>query len=112
MLNDCTPRSVWESQIKRALHVDGDTVRPMNDLKGGINVEIYANLGGDSSVVGYEIGSDFIKVQFSDGSIYVYTYASAGASNIEHMKRLARSGQGLNSFINRVVRKAYARREC
>lgn len=74
-------------------------------------MERYRNLGGDSSVVAYEIGSDFIRVQFSDGSVYMYTYASAGSANIEHMKQLARSGQGLNSFIMRHVRKAYARRE-
>lgn len=74
-------------------------------------MERYANLGGDSGVVGYEIGNDFIRVQFSDGSIYLYTYTSAGADNIEQMKRLARNGQGLNAFINRHVRKAYARKE-
>lgn len=74
-------------------------------------MERYANLGGDSGVVGYEIGNDFIRVQFSDGSVYLYTNASAGAENIEQMKRLARNGQGLNAFINRHVRKAYAQRE-
>lgn len=74
-------------------------------------MERYANLGGDSNVVGYEIGNDFIKVQFSDGSIYLYTYASAGASNIEQMKKLARNGQGLNAFIIRNVRYKYARNE-
>ncbi len=74
-------------------------------------MERYANLGGDSGVVGYEIGNDFIRVQFSDGSIYLYTYASAGANNIEQMKKLARNGQGLNAFIYRNVRKAYARKE-
>jgi hypothetical protein len=74
-------------------------------------MERYRNLGGDSSVVAYEIGHDFIRVQFSDGAIYLYTYASAGSQNIEHMKQLARQGQGLNSFIIRNVRKAYARKE-
>lgn len=74
-------------------------------------MERYANLGGNSGVVGYEIGDDFIRVQFSDGSIYLYTYTSAGSKNIEQMKRLARIGRGLNSFINRNVRKAYARKE-
>ena len=71
----------------------------------------YKNLGGNSGVVGYEIGDDFIRVQFSDGSIYLYTYSSADAHNIEHMKQLARNGHGLNAFINRNVRKAYARKE-
>ena len=74
-------------------------------------MERYKNLGGNSGVVGYEIGTDFIRVQFSDGSVYLYTYASAGAHNVEQMKQLARMGQGLNAFINRHVRKAYERKE-
>lgn len=71
-------------------------------------MENYKNLGGDSNVAAYEIGSDSIKVQFRDGSLYTYTYQSAGQSNIEQMKTLAIAGQGLNSFINRVVKKNYA----
>ncbi len=74
-------------------------------------MERYRNVGGDSGVVAYESGPDFIRVQFSDGSFYLYTYASAGQENIEHMKQLARNGQGLNSFINTTVRHAYARKE-
>jgi len=74
-------------------------------------MERYKNLGGSSGVVAYEIAADSIRVQFSDGSVYLYTYASAGTSNIEHMKQLATRGQGLNSFINTNVRKAYARKE-
>ena len=74
-------------------------------------MESYRNLGGDSGVEAYEIGQDFIKVQFSDGSVYMYTYASAGAGNIEQMKQLAVNGQGLNSFINTTVRYRYARKE-
>jgi hypothetical protein len=71
-------------------------------------MERYRNLGGDSGVVAYEIGDDSIMVQFRDGSLYLYNYQSAGRDNIEHMKELAVSGEGLNSFINRVVRKRYA----
>lgn len=71
----------------------------------------YKNLGGDSGVVAHEIGSDFIKVRFSDGSVYRYTYASAGSHNIERMKQLAESGQGLNSFINTTVRYNYSEKE-
>lgn len=74
-------------------------------------MEHYGNLGGDSSVAAYENGTEFIRVQFSDGSIYLYNYASASSHKIEHMKQLARSGRGLNSFINSRVRKAYARKE-
>jgi len=74
-------------------------------------MERYANRGGESGIEGYEIGNDFIKVKFSDGSTYLYTYASAGAQNVEQMKKLAQDGEGLNAFINKNVRKAYARKE-
>lgn len=71
-------------------------------------MEAYGNLGGNSNVTAYEIGNDWIKVQFRDGAIYTYTYQSAGQVNIEQMKKLAAAGRGLNSFISSDVRKAYA----
>ena len=71
-------------------------------------MERYANRGGDSNVVAFEIDQGSINVQFGDGSIYLYTAQSAGSANLENMKQLARAGQGLNSFINRAVRKGYA----
>ena len=73
-------------------------------------MERYRNVGGNSGVA-YESGPDFIRVQFSSGSIYLYTYESAGSENIELMKGLASKGEGLNSFINANVRSNYARRE-
>lgn len=69
-------------------------------------MEKYRNIGGDSGVTGYEIGKDFIKVWFNR-KWYLYTYASAGSQNIEQMKKLAAAGNGLNSFINKHVRKDY-----
>ena len=74
-------------------------------------MESYKNLNGDSGVVGFEKGSDYIRVKFKDNSVYLYTYTSAGASNIEEMKRLAVAGRGLNSYINRYARKLYAKKE-
>jgi hypothetical protein len=74
-------------------------------------MELYKNIDGDSGVSAYEIGADFIRVQFSNGATYLYTYSSAGSENIERMKILAREGNGLNSFINTRVRKLYDRRE-
>jgi hypothetical protein len=74
-------------------------------------MEPYRNIGGDSGVTGYETGADFIRIQFSGGSIYLYTYASAGAYNIERMKTLALAGDGLTTFINATVRGSYARKE-
>lgn len=72
---------------------------------------IYKNLGGDSGVHGFEIGNDYIRVQFNDNSVYLYTNSSAGSHNIEEMKRLAQYGEGLNAFINTTVRKNYTRKE-
>lgn len=71
-------------------------------------MERYRNLGGNSGVAAYEIGDDCITVQFRDGSLYLYNYQSTGISDIEQMKTLALAGQGLNSFISRVVKKRYA----
>jgi hypothetical protein len=68
----------------------------------------YKNASGNSGVVAYEIGRDSIAVEFEDGAIYLYTYQSAGRSNIEEMKSLAAAGRGLSTFIVRCVRKAYA----
>lgn len=68
----------------------------------------YGNLAGNSGVYAYEIGDNSVKVEFKDGSIYLYNYHSTGSYNIEHMKQLAVRGQGLNSFINTTVRKNYA----
>lgn len=67
----------------------------------------YKNLSGNSGVYAYEIGVDNINVQFTDGSIYVYTNSSTGHSNLQRMKALAQSGRGLNSFISTTIRKNY-----
>jgi hypothetical protein len=70
-------------------------------------VKSYANLGGNSNVISYEYGATYITVQFSTGRPYTYSYDSAGKDNIETAKRLADSGQGLNSFIMKNMRKLY-----
>jgi hypothetical protein len=79
-------------------------------LRRVLIMEQYKNLGGDSGVTAFEIGDGSITVYFNDGSQYLYTNQSAGPGNITEMQRLARAGQGLNSFINRVVKHGYARK--
>ena len=71
-------------------------------------MERYRNLAGSSGVVAYEIGPDFIRVQFIGGEIYLYTYESTGAYAVEQMKTLAGQGKGLSTFISRTVQDAYA----
>lgn len=70
----------------------------------------YRDIDNDSGISAYEIGPDWIQVQFTTGGTYEYTYASVGSQNIEAMKRLAASGDGLNAYINRNVKKRYSRK--
>lgn len=67
----------------------------------------YKNIDKDSNVDSYESGPNYIKVKFFDGSIYTYSYNKAGVENVEEMKRLADSGDGLNSYIMLHCRKLY-----
>ena len=73
-------------------------------------MKTYKDVDGDSGVAAYESGLDWICVQFKTGTVYEYTCSSTGQHNIETMKRLADSGDGLNSFINTHVKKLYSRR--
>jgi hypothetical protein len=73
-------------------------------------MERYRNTGGDSGVDCYEIGADYIDIKFNGTSrSYRYSSGVAGSSNVEIIKRLARSGPGLNSFINLNVKFKYDR---
>jgi len=65
------------------------------------------NNSGTSGVEFYEIEDKDIIVQFIDGSIYRYSYESAGESAVEHMKKLAIAGKGLTTFINQHVKDKY-----
>ncbi len=55
--------------------------------------------GKPSGVIGFEIGNNFITVQFTNFKTYTYTYRSAGMSTVETMKNLALAQQGLSTFI-------------
>jgi hypothetical protein len=70
----------------------------------------YKDIDDDSGVRAYNIEDGYIDVQFKDGALYRYTSMSAGQANLEKMARLARAGDGLNSFINRNVKQRYSAR--
>jgi hypothetical protein len=70
-------------------------------------MEPYQNLQGTSGVVGYEIEADAITVEFKDGGAYRYTYNATGPDQVEDMKKLARDGAGLNTYINKHTRDLY-----
>lgn len=64
-------------------------------------MQTYRDWDNDSGVTAYEIGNDYIIIQFKVGRdrFYKYTYNSTGSSDIEEMKRLASAGDGLNEYI-------------
>lgn len=65
---------------------------------------------GRATVVAYTMATGSIVIEFSDGWKYIYNHARPGALIVAEMQRLARSGQGLDSYIDRVVRDRFARR--
>ena len=68
----------------------------------------YKDRSGTSGVVAYEIGAGSVTVQFSDGGKYLYDGSAPGAAHVAKMQRLAVTGDGLNTYINRYVREHYA----
>ncbi len=74
-------------------------------------MEPYRNITGNSGVKTFEIGPDYITIEFSDGAVYRYTYASAGPENVERIKGLATAGQGLDEFLSTTLSKMYERKE-
>lgn len=65
-------------------------------------MESYSSRSGKKSgVIAFEIGRDFIIVQFEGYKKYTYTYRSAGTSVVEKMKSLALAQQGLSTFISK-----------
>jgi len=70
----------------------------------------YLNLGGASGVASWKQTADGLEVGFRDGHVYLYTGAITGQMHVARMTDLAVQGRGLNSYINRYVRKRYAAR--
>jgi hypothetical protein len=70
----------------------------------------YANHDGASGVVAYATGPAGIAVEFANGAIYVYDLERPGRQAVADMKRLARAGRGLSTYISRNVRDNYAKK--
>lgn len=71
-------------------------------------MEQYKDINGDSGVAAYEIGSGSITVQFLKGDTYLFNDSKPGAEHVAEMQRLAQTGDGLNAYINKFMRKNYA----
>ena len=70
----------------------------------------YSNHSGNSGVTGYASSADSITVRFSNGETYLYTYNSTGRHDVEQMKRLAKEGRGLSTYISTKVKSRFARK--
>lgn len=67
----------------------------------------YKNLNGNSGIRAFEIGKDFISVQFKNRTVYKYSYLKPGKDKVKKMIDLAHKGQGLSTFISQEVQKSY-----
>jgi hypothetical protein len=74
-------------------------------------MELYRDPNGDSGIDSFECGPDWIRIRFKRGGTYVYDQSRPGSTHVERMKALAQSGDGLGTYINQHVRRAFARRE-
>jgi hypothetical protein len=57
--------------------------------------------GKTTGIRGYDYGDDYITIYFSSGSVYTYTYLSAGEVHVEAMKALADGQEGLNTYTTK-----------
>lgn len=63
----------------------------------------YKDKDNDSGIVAYEIGDDYIRVEYESGDIFTYNYEKAGKQRVEKMKELAKKGEGLNAYIYKYI---------
>ena len=70
----------------------------------------YAGQTRRGGVVAFEVGPDWIDVQFTSGWVYRFSHQRPGALRVDRMKSLAMSGQGLSTFISRHVKNRYESR--
>lgn len=55
----------------------------------------------NSGISAYQVANDSIRIKFKNGSVYAYDKISIGTRHFTNMVRLAESGRGLNTYINK-----------
>jgi hypothetical protein len=87
--------------------------RGLNSVERHISsiMQRYRNWSGTSGIRFFEVGVDYIVLQWANGKPFTYTDKSIGQQNVEEMKRLAIKGSHLNKFINEhpEIRRGYVR---
>jgi hypothetical protein len=74
----------------------------------GVSMQRYKHKGGDAGVVAWQDRSNGIVLRFADGSTYLYTYATPGRDHVAAMRKLAKKGRGLTTYVNQHVGSSYA----
>lgn len=69
-------------------------------------MQSYQN-AGNSGVQLFEVGSDFIILEYGDSTRYLYNYIRPGKHHVQSMIKLAENGSGLATYINKYVRENY-----
>lgn len=57
------------------------------------------NNGKPSDILSYDLGNDYIIIEFKDNTKNKYSFNSAGLNAVETMKQLARVQHGLDAYI-------------
>jgi hypothetical protein len=70
----------------------------------------YYGQSRDTGIEAFEIGTDNIILRFKDGREYLYSYVKPGKEHVEEMKKRAKSGNGLNTYVNQNVREKYEKK--
>lgn len=68
--------------------------------------EKYRNTQTNSGVTAFELHKEQISVLF-DNMVYIYTYPVTGRKHVDEMKRLAKKGKGLSTYISQNVKEKY-----
>ena len=71
----------------------------------------YKNLSEESGVKAYEIQEEGIRVQFLSDDVYYYSNDIPGKKHVDEMKRLAKKGRGLATYISQNIRKNFEYKE-
>jgi hypothetical protein len=70
-------------------------------------MEHYQNKSGKSPITKFLIEDEKITVWYDDDTSYSYSYARAGQPIVEKIKELARSGEGLATYISQQAKFLY-----
>ncbi|HEX5277940.1 MAG TPA: hypothetical protein VFW42_09750 [Fluviicoccus sp.] len=70
----------------------------------------YGNKAGKSDILAYEVAEGRLSIVTNKRWLYLYTEQSVGPEKLRLMQELAERGEGLGSYMWRVVPRRYAGR--